>query len=170
MTTSVPDWDRERRDIIDLTLRYAAGIDRRDWAMLRSCFADVFELDTASWSGTPLTSRSADEFVAGVRQTNGGFDATQHLVTNHLVERLADAEARCSAEVRAMHWFAPATLRALRPGAVERSWCEIGGHYNGVLLRDGDQWRIRRWVFTVRWRDGDESLFELARTRDVERG
>jgi hypothetical protein len=169
MTTSAPDWDRERREIIDVTHRYAAGIDRRDWGLLRGCFTDLFELDTSSWSGRPAAMRSAEEFVAGVRQAIGGFDATQHLVTNHLVEPLADAEARCWAEVRAMHWFDPATLRSLRPGA-SASWCELGGHYTGVLVRDGDRWRIRRWVFTVRWRDGDETLFELARTRDVERG
>jgi hypothetical protein len=170
MSTAAPDWESERREIVDVTLRYAAGIDRRDWAMLRDCFADPFELDTSSWSAIPPSLRSADEFVAGVRQTNGGFDATQHLVTNHRVERLADAEAWCSAEVRAQHWFAPPTLASLRPDAGPITWCELGGHYTGALVRDGDQWRIRRWTFTVRWRTGDESLFELARTRDVERG
>lgn len=170
MTVQGLDWDRERREVVEVTYRYAAGIDRHDWTMLRSCFTEQFEYDLSSWNGTPPATRSADDFVAAVRATNGGFDATQHLITNHLLERIADDEIRCVAEIRAQHWFSPSTLEELgrAPGPV--TWYELGGHYTGLMLRDGDQWRIRHWTLTVRWRTGDESLFELARARRVDRG
>jgi hypothetical protein len=35
----------DQRDIADVVLRYATGIDRRDWPLFRTVFTDDCELD-----------------------------------------------------------------------------------------------------------------------------
>ena len=43
---ALPEIDREvRQDVAELLVRYATGIDRRDWPLLRSCFTDDCEAD-----------------------------------------------------------------------------------------------------------------------------
>jgi SnoaL-like domain len=51
---------RARLDIADVLVRYASGIDRRDWALFRSCFTDDCMADYGDigvWHG-------ADEITA----------------------------------------------------------------------------------------------------------
>jgi hypothetical protein len=46
MTRMMRVVDRKvRQDVADVLVRYAAGIDRRDWKLLRSCFADEYVVD-----------------------------------------------------------------------------------------------------------------------------
>ena len=44
----------DRQDIVDVLLRYATGIDRRDWPLFRTVFTDDCELDygeIGTWHG-----------------------------------------------------------------------------------------------------------------------
>jgi hypothetical protein len=51
-TMSAPKVDRDvRQDVADVLVRYATGIDRRDWALLRSCFTDDCEADYGEIGG-----------------------------------------------------------------------------------------------------------------------
>ena len=65
---------------------YARGADTRDWDLFRDCFLDEVEIDLSSWNGAPASVWTRDEWVANVRQGLSGFDATQHLTANHLIE------------------------------------------------------------------------------------
>ena len=61
--------DREiRADVADLLVRYASGIDRRDWALLRSCFTD----DCAGRlrRHRPVEERRRDHRVDAAGRTN----------------------------------------------------------------------------------------------------
>jgi hypothetical protein len=159
--------------IVQLSYAYAAGIDHRDWALYRSIFTDSCEFDFSSWSGRPAAVLAADDWVAAVRSTNGSFDATQHLMSNHRIHLVDDHTAVGVNELQAQHFFTGETMAAFgRPA--ESVWCLLGGHYTNRYVRTGlheptsdvwQGWRIAACRLTVRWRTGDESVFPLARSR-----
>jgi hypothetical protein len=150
--------------IVQVSYRYAAGIDHRDWDLYRSVFTDECEIDFSSWSGTPGAVMRADDWVAAVRSINGSFDATQHVMTNHIVDFIDHDTAVGTNEVQAQHWFSAATMAGFGRAA-EARWCLLGGHYTNRYVRDAGGWRISSCRLTVRWRMGDESIFALARHR-----
>jgi hypothetical protein len=130
---------------------YARGVDRRDWALFRSCFTDPVEVDLSSWNGTPAACMAVDEWVAGVRAGLSGFDATQHLTANHLVDVDGDT-ARCTSDVQASH-------------VLDGRRAVIGGWYDTRLTRVEDAWRIASSTLHVTWREGPEALFAEAARR-----
>lgn len=150
--------------VVQVSYRYAAGIDHRDWDRYRSVFSDECEFDFSSWSGAPAATMPAGDWVAAVRSVNGNFDATQHTMTNHVVDFIDHDTAIGTNEVQAQHWFSGTTMKGFgRAG--NAAWCLLGGHYTNTYQRDGTTWRISRCRLTVRWRLGDESIFALARHR-----
>ncbi len=48
----------DRAEISDVQLRYATGLDSRDWPLFRTCFADEIETDFTSVFGS-ARARSA---------------------------------------------------------------------------------------------------------------
>lgn len=153
---------RDRREIVDVTLTYAAAIDRRDWPLLATLFTDPFELDMRGVSGREPTQISPADW-AGRVSLLGRLDATQHLITNHLVTiEEPGRRARCRAEIRAQHWLDPVHLQALELPAGTIGWYELGGHYDFTLRRDAGTWQICAYALVVRWRTGNEQVFELA--------
>lgn len=152
------------RKIVEVSYRYASGIDLRDWDLYRTCFTDPCTFDFSSFSGRPATSMPAQTWVDNVRSLNGNFDATQHVMTNHMVTSTGATSARCVTELRAQHWFSPETMESFGKGG-DVNWCELGGHYTNDLILDGESWRIATCRLTVRWRLGNEQIFDLARNR-----
>lgn len=150
--------------VTDVIYRYASGIDDRNWEAYRSCFATTCWFDFSSFMGTPPSDMSADDWVTRVRSVNGKFDATQHQMTNLSITPGSDDTAVVRVELRAQHWFAPATMTSLGR-TDEVNWCELGGHYDGTVQWDGEAWRIARWRLTVRWRLGNMEVFALAVNR-----
>jgi hypothetical protein len=67
-------WAREQiRDRLHL---YCKGIDRRDWELVRSCFADDHAHSQAGFAGT------ADEFVRFAQMVLQNVSATHHTIGN----------------------------------------------------------------------------------------
>lgn len=151
------------RKIIDVSYRYASGIDRRQWAEYETCFTDPCWFDFSSFSGRPGSELPRATWVDNVRRTNGSFDATQHQMTNHVVNLVDGDHATCITELRAQHWFSEATMQKLGH-AGEVNFCELGGHYTNELVRTSDDvWQISRCALTVRWHTGSMAIFDLAR-------
>lgn len=141
----------DRATVGDTILNYATGIDRRDWTLYRSIFADEVEFDFETWSGEPPSTVSADVWVASVRETLACFDATAHVITNHVIA-LAGDEAAIVAHMTATHYF-------------ENETQVLGGYYTDRLVRRGAGWRIVGCRLTITWEQGDRGLFERARRR-----
>lgn len=162
-----------RVSIDRLVVDYARGIDDRDWQLFRTVFAATCDVDFRSWSGAAPATMDADLWVQAMRSVLGGFDATQHLVTNLRVGELDWTPAGLATvvathEVQAQHWFDGDTMAGFdRPN--EPAWCTLGGQftnrYAAVPEGDGWRWTIAACRFGLRWRIGDESLFDLARRR-----
>lgn len=144
-----------RAEISDVVHRYATGIDRRDWALFRSCFADEIEIDFETWNSLPARRLGGDDWVAGVRSGLSGFDATQHVSSNH-VHTIAGPEATCVSYMMALHHIVEGD---------ERKMQAIGGFYTNQLRRGADGWRIHACKLTVTWERGDRALFQVAQGR-----
>jgi len=127
----------DRAAISDLIHLYATGVDQRDWPRYRRCFTDPFEVDLSSWNGAPARSMPADVWVEGVRAGLSGFDSTQHISANHLIELDGD-EARCTSYMQASH-------------CLDGDRAVLGGYYDSDLRRTAEGWKIRRSRLTITW-------------------
>ena len=145
----------EKQAIEELILNYAWGIDSRDWTLFRSIFADELEMDFSSFSGSPAATLSAEAWVAGCQALLPGFDATQHVLTNFMIN-VAGETATARVYMQAEHFIANA--------AGDNSHT-LGGYYMHRLRRTGAGWKIHGTTLTVLWNRGNRHVYELARQR-----
>jgi hypothetical protein len=140
--------------VAETVYRYAAGVDRRDWGLYRSVFADTVTMDFSSF-GPDMAPRvlRADDWVAGIVPLFTGLAATAHSMTNPLAVVEGDAAA-ITMSVQAHHVYDPAD---------PASWYTVGGYYDDTLVRVDDRWLLTGVRLTVTWRAGDPAIMELAR-------
>ncbi len=120
--------DADKAQITEVLIRYATGIDSKDWALFRTCWTDEVDIDY----GDLGTFTSADEFTTLMRQIHDGMGQTYHRISNPAVAVDGDrAVARC---------YVHALLMAV-PGD-SASWIDALGHYDDELVRASDGWRI----------------------------
>lgn len=141
----------DRASITDVVNAYAHGIDRRDWALYRSIFAEEVDIDFFTWAGI-RTRYAAKDWVALVRATLAPFDSTQHTFTN-LAIRLRGSEATCTVNMTARH-------NLMVDGRMESQ--TLGGYYTDQLVRGAQGWRIAGCALMITWEEGDRKLFERA--------
>jgi SnoaL-like domain len=153
-----------RIDIAETVYRFAYGIDRRDWSGYRQIFvappADI-RFDYESYHGRPATRMNVDEWVAAVTPLFDGLDATQHTMSNPIVE-VDGNSAHCRVYMQAAHFLWRDDLEAMT-GSPEPEFT-IGGYYDDHLVLEADgSWRIDAVTLTVWWRRGNEAIMALAR-------
>jgi 3-phenylpropionate/cinnamic acid dioxygenase small subunit len=122
-----------RQDVSDVLVRYATGIDRRDWALLSSCFTDDCHADYGAigvWHG-------ADEITEWMRQVHEPCGHTLHRITNETVTPNGDGVA------------ARSYVDALVMFADNQSGTRATGYYDDELVDTDDGWRIARRRFTM---------------------
>jgi len=142
----------DRTEIVEQTTRMAWLADRRDWDRLVDVFADEVDLDYTALTGGHPVRLSPVDLVAGWRAGLGGLDATQHLVSNHLVDVDGD-RAVATAQFQATHVLA-------NPHG-DPTWT-LGGHYRFGLVRRDDGWRIDAVTMTATWATGNQQVMTLA--------
>jgi hypothetical protein len=140
----------DRAEIADVQLRYATGVDSRDWELFRSCFVDEIEGDYSSVFGTPPARLSADEFVAMIAPVMSALTATQHMITNLAVTFKDPDHATVVAYVRAIHYNAAAD------GGTEQT---VYGYYTNTFVRTVEGWRISKVKLTSRIQTGNPGVF-----------
>ena len=143
----------DRLAISDVQLRYATGVDTRDWVLYRSCFTDEIDTDFTSIFGGEPRRVKADRWVASARQILTGLKATQHMITNHVITITGD-EATCVAYVQARHHL---------PNQLGESDQTMFGYYTNRFVRTPDGWKITACKLTVTWNSGNWAIFDLAR-------
>ena len=132
----------DRSDVIDTCTRMAWHADQREWEQLIWVFADKVTLDYTSLNGGEPVTLTPAQIIDGWQAGLGVYEATQHLLTNHLVTVAGDA-AVCTASFQATHRKGDGTL-----------WT-LGGTYRFDLARTDDGWRITGVVMTATWSDGE---------------
>lgn len=146
--------------ITDTVIRMGWYLDRREWAAFAALFTDRVYTDyTALWGGTPREG-GVDELLSteaqgSWRRTMDGLEATQHLITNVLVDIDGD-RATATANVVGVH-------RLTNPHG-SPLWT-VGGTYELGLTRTEHGWRINAITQRLSWVDGNQQVLFRAATR-----
>lgn len=122
----------DRQDISDVLLRYATGIDRRDWPLFRTAFTDDCQLDygeIGTWNGVDAVTDFMDTAHAAAGHT-------MHRLTNQVITVDGDrAKARTYVD-------------GLILSADGHSGVNAVGFYDDDIVRTDAGWRIARRSFT----------------------
>ncbi len=150
----------DKLTVAETVYGYATGVDRRDWVLYRSLFADSVTIDFSSYNPARRPQQmSADAWVSGMIPLFTGLAATQHSMTNPLARIDADTAA-ITMYVRAHHVFDPTDAA---------SWYTVGGYYDNTLARVDGRWLLTGVRLTVTWRAGAPEIMELARAEGTRR-
>jgi 3-phenylpropionate/cinnamic acid dioxygenase small subunit len=126
--------DRDvRQDVADVLVRYATGIDRRDWALFRTCFTEDCHADYGDvgvWDGVEAIT----EFMA---KSHAAMGHTLHRITNVAVTRIAGGVV------------ARGYVDAVLMTADNRTGVHAIGYYDDELVHTAGGWRIARRRFTM---------------------
>lgn len=117
-----------RKDITDSIMRYARGVDRRDWALVRAQYHD----DAVDWHGD--YHGDADGFIAWVSLRHAPIPFSMHFIGNILIEMRSDTRA-------AVETYFIALQRRL--GLEEHGTdFEVFGRYVDIFEKRDGVWRV----------------------------
>jgi hypothetical protein len=133
----------DRAEIIDRITDIAAGADRRDWARAQAAFATEVRMDYTSLFGGQAATAKAADVVNSWKGVLPGFDATQHLVTNHVV-RASGGSATAQADFVATH-------------RIDRDLWTLGGRYDYTLSKLQGRWVVTGMTMNWSWETGDRA-------------
>lgn len=123
----------DKQDIAEVLVRYATGIDTRDWPLFRTCFTDdvLAEYDgIATWNG-------AEEITNSMASSHADMGRTMHQLANLAITIDGD-EATARSYVDAV-LMADDGQSGLNPRGV----------YEDRLVRTPDGWRVRHRRYTM---------------------
>jgi hypothetical protein len=127
----------DRMEIIDVENRYALGVDTRDSELHGSCFAEELEVDMSGMGAGEPMKMSGKAWAEQAVSLVGMFEATQHMITNHVITIDGD-RATCVAYVNAQHY---------NPESI---WTVVG-YYTNTLERTAEGWKITKLKLTSTW-------------------
>lgn len=133
MNTS-EDRRRDVEQITDVLVRYATGIDTKNWALFRTCFTDDASFDygeIGQWS-------DADGITDFMIAAHQAMSDTKHMMHNIVVDFQNDDHATAVTYVH--------TVQAL--AADPTQWIDGVGQYDDHLVRTDSGWRISSRTFT----------------------
>lgn len=134
-------------EVVDALLRFGAGVDHNDAALLATAFNDDAVVDF-----NPCGRKMGLEFplltgagtVVGFLSANAGKQTTTHVITNARVHLDGDV-AKLRALVDAIHL----------PKSDHSRRCRMMNWYETELVKDAGLWRIRYLVIINAWFSGD---------------
>jgi SnoaL-like protein len=147
----------DRTRISEQVIKYAMGVDRRDWAMFADCFTDPVYADFSA-GGVPAETVARDELVGRISVALNGFTATQHISPNHVIEFDDNDPDRavCYSYMFAQH---------LIKGSENGEYYLLRGSYTNHMLRTADGWRIERIIQHRSWEYGNKNAVTEAIAR-----
>lgn len=122
----------DRQDICELLVRYATGIDRRDWPLFRTVFTADCELDygeIGSWTGVDAVA---------------GFMERVHALAGHTLHRLTNHAITVDGDKATARTYIDGLIMA----ADNVSGVNAIGFYDDEIVRTADGWRIARRRYT----------------------
>jgi 3-phenylpropionate/cinnamic acid dioxygenase small subunit len=122
----------DEEDIADVLVRYATGIDRKDWSLFRTCFTtDVVAdyTDIARWEGVDAITE---------------FMAAAHVGMGHTMHRLSNLVVAVDGDTATARTYVDSLL--MTPDG--QAGVHAAGFYDDELVRTSDGWRIAQRIFT----------------------
>lgn len=116
----------DRQDISDLLVRYATGIDRRDWPLFRTVFTDDCRLDygeIGAWHGVDAVA----DFMERV-----------HTMAGHTMHRLSNQAITIDGDSAQARTYIDGLIMA----SDNKSGVNAIGFYDDEIVRTADGWRI----------------------------
>ena len=129
---TIDDERAAKQDIAEVLVRYASGIDRRDWPLFRTVFTDDVHADY----GDVGVFEGVDALTA--------FMEVSHVDMGHTMHKLSNLAITVDGDRAASRTYVDAVLMA--PDG--QSGLNPVGFYDDELLRTPDGWRIARRRFT----------------------
>ncbi len=123
----------DRADIADVLIRYATGIDGRDWPLFRTVFTADCVLDygqIGTWNGVDAVTE---------------FMEVSHAGAGHTMHRLSNMAVTVTGDTATARTYVDGLILA----ADNTSGVNAVGFYDDELTRTGDGWRIARRRFTA---------------------
>ena len=124
-----------KQDIAEVLVRYATGIDRRDWDLFRSCFTSDC---LAEYEGIG-TWQGADAITDFMVTAHAGMGHTMHRISNIAIDVHGDGDR--------------AVARSYVDGILMAADGQTGfnpiGFYDDEFVRTPDGWRITHRTFTM---------------------
>lgn len=145
----------DRAAISDAVIGYATALDTQDWTLFGSLFAETVTVDYRSFDPLLFHTLGRNEWVAMMKARFGGFDATQHVSSNH-VHRIDGDSALCTSYMQARHFVVR---------DADTACASFFGYYATRLVRTSDGWRICHLTLTVTARTGNMQVFQWAQAR-----
>jgi len=122
---------RDRADITEVLIRYATGIDTRDWELFRSIWADDLDAEYGRGIGRFRGPAEITEFMMGSHARMG---RTWHRLSNFVIH--VDGDTATS------RTYVHAVLNV--DGEDPDAWMDVIGHYDDTLVRTSEGWKIRQ--------------------------
>jgi 3-phenylpropionate/cinnamic acid dioxygenase small subunit len=139
----------DRAAIVDLCVRNARSLDRRDWATLATCFVPDVHVEFEGMDPIEDVGR----LVAVCRAALEPLSASQHLLGNHHVELDGDvATGECY--VHAQH---------VRAELAPADKLVVAGTYRDRFVRRAEGWRIAERRLVISWVQGNTAVLDTAR-------
>jgi hypothetical protein len=124
----------DEREIIAVLVRYATGIDRRDWPLFETCFT----ADARTDYGTFGQWSSAAQITAFMQQAHAAMGPTLHRLGNFVIAaRGPGASARSYVDA------------LLMPGPAGGDVHRGIGYYDDELIKTAQGWRIKVRCFSA---------------------
>ncbi|KAK3674271.1 hypothetical protein LTR78_005740 [Recurvomyces mirabilis] len=124
-----------KQAVIETVYKLAYALDALDEATLSQTFTNSFHLDISALLGVPAKDITGTEYYQLARKNLGGFDATQHLLSNPLVTFSSPQEAHVKVYISAFHGI---VTEGKTEGATARVFWLID-----LVSKDGEEWRIK---------------------------
>ena len=124
--------------VSEVLVRYATGIDTRDWELFRTCFTEVCDVDYGRLPPDDKVQRweSAEAITGWMEAAHEPFGHTLHRITNQRVEDGAPGvTARSYVDVLILAKTGEAVVRG-------------AGFYEDELVETEDGWKIAKRRFT----------------------
>jgi hypothetical protein len=147
----------DERAVLQVVTRLARAQDDRDFVAYRDCLDEQVLMNQPMVQGPGAQGRkpipiAADTWCRTVATIFARFDATQHQLSNHLIE-VNGQSARCRMDVTAAHIVRDAT---------QARECVVCGRYDMRLVRrDDGKWRITERILERHFLTGDVSMATL---------
>jgi ketosteroid isomerase-like protein len=119
----------DRIALQDVMLKYAAGVDERDFDLYASCFMENVEV--VDFGEAPINGR--DEWVKYVKGALDNYGPTQHMLGPQLATVDGD-NAHCRTDVQALHYLKQPE------GEILTLWAT----YETDMIRTNEGWKISR--------------------------
>ena len=119
----------DRIALQDVMLKYAAGVDERDFDLYASCFMENVEV--VDFGEAPING--GDEWVEYVKGALDNYGPTQHMLGPQLATVDGD-NAHCRTDVQALHYLKQPE------GEILTLWAT----YETDMVRTKEGWKISR--------------------------